>query len=408
MPDAYSAADLSRCEEALRFATEQGDWDSRVMGKVRQWVGEEMAAMVMATARLQTKARAKLGDGIWWCTERSLSQATAAQVATMKARWIRSKNVFDLCCGMGSDSSAIARCLETRTASMVSVDADPMLVAMASENVRMNVAGSQVSFRCGDVAACEIPSDSAIHIDPDRRNESGRKTRPDDYSPSWEIVCRIASRSDSAVIKLAPAAELDDEDSAHRMWISLSGTVREQTLLLGRAIESAATDLDVQLPPGGRSAVAVDSSGHVSAWSRAGHGKGQGIAAEWSQKPKAYLIDPDAAIRAAGLTESFAAESGLGLLGGPSGFLTSDEPVENGMAMCERVIWTGSCDDRKLRKTLRSLNCFPWRVKTRGVSQNPNLLEKRYRPCGEKPVTLWIGKTAKRQFAALTETQQSD
>ncbi len=99
---------LAASEEALRLATEHGQWDTAITAKLRQMVGRELAATVLATAKLQTKARAKLGDGLWWCTEKSLAQSTPRWVADVKARWLTSPIALDVCCGLGGDTIALA------------------------------------------------------------------------------------------------------------------------------------------------------------------------------------------------------------------------------------------------------------------------------------------------------------
>lgn len=405
--DLITVADLVRCEEALRLAIEHGQWDTLMTAQVRSLVGEDSAAMVMATANLQHKARAKLGDGIWWCTERSLRQSTPYQVADLKARWIGTGTIHDLCCGIGADTIAIARVQRAGDSLITAIDRDPMMAAMASENLRLSarVDHSAISIECVDVENRVIPGNNSVHIDPDRRDESGRKTRPDDYSPSWETVDEIVERCEGAIVKLAPAAEIADRAQRHRIWISLSGSVREQTLLANSSIDRASADLGLTLNEAGRSAVVVNRDGRVSHFpGEMANSSARASSAAWTKKPMMYMVDPDAAIRAAGLTESFAVKNGLQMLGGPAGFLTGEVSVDSDLAICEPVIWSGACDDRKLRKTLRSMDSYPWRVKTRGVSQNPNVLEKRYRQCGQRPVTLWIGKGNKRQYAVMTAT----
>ncbi|MCS7468319.1 methyltransferase domain-containing protein [Stieleria sp. ICT_E10.1] len=395
-----SADDLERCEDALRIASAHGTWDSDLAAKIRSLVGEDLAAVVLVSLNLQSKARAKLGEGIWWCTERSLSQATPAPVAELKARWMNSRSVLDGCCGLGADTLAIAKMVGSADVQVTAVDSDPMMVAMTRENLRMNLqpARPQVAVRHDDVAAVPIAADATVHLDPDRRDDRGRKVRPEDYSPPWAVVERILDRCAAGIVKLAPAAVIEDRPQRHRLWVSLGGSVREQTLLTGQAIDRAAACFGHPLIEASRTAVLVRPDGSAVTYTVAGDSQ----AGRRVEKPMQYLADPDAAIRAAGLTESFAGQYGYDLLGGPSGFLTGDTAIESDLAICEPVIWSGACDDRRLRKTLRSMNCYPWRVKTRGVSQNPNMLEKRYRQCGERPVTLWIGKGPRRQFAALT------
>lgn len=390
---------LRRCEDALRVAAEHGQWDTAMVAKVRSMVGEELAATVMATARLQTKARVKLGEGLWWCTERSLSQATPIQVAELKSRWLAPARVADLCCGLGGDAVAIARAVYSESEITI-VDNDTNLIEMAVENLRLNsdLPQNRLHVHAADVAEVQLPADCAIHIDPDRRSKEQRKTRPEDYSPNWDFVQRLVRERHSAIVKLAPAAELEDAQDQHRVWISLGGSVREQSLLVGEAVAQAGKDLAVDLASSAHSAISLKTDGTRSSFCpNANDGS-----AEVVDKPSEFMIDPDAAVRAAGLTESFALQNQLQMIGGPAGFLTGTQPPVGDMAICERVVWSGSCDDRKLRKTLRSMNCFPWRIKTRGVSQNPNVLEKRYRKCGEDPITLWIGAGRRRQYAVIT------
>ncbi|WP_182864848.1 hypothetical protein [Stieleria mannarensis] len=400
MPRTPSPHDLAGCEDALRMAIQHGVWDTAVAAKVRSMVGEDLAAVVLVSLNLQSKARAKLGDGIWWCTERSLRQATPASVADLKARWMHCTTVVDGCCGLGADTLAIAKACGSSNRPITAVDTDPMMVAMATENLRLNLGSipAKLDVRCDDVATFAIPGDATVHLDPDRRNDAGRKVRPEDYSPPWDVVEQVLDRCQAGIVKLAPAAEIEDRSQRHRVWISLDGSVREQTLLTASAIDRAGASLGQRLAESARSAVVLGKDGNVAVHSN--ERIDQTVARH--DKPLAYLADPDAAIRAAGLTESFADRHGYAAIGGPSGFLTGETEITGDLAICEPVIWSGACDDRKLRKTLRSMNCYPWRVKTRGVSQNPNVLEKRYRPCGERPVTLWIGKGIRRQFAALT------
>ena len=126
-----------------------------------------------------------------------------------------------------------------------------------------------------------------------------------------------------------------------------------------------------------------------------------------SEKPLSVLIDPDPSIRAAGLTEAFAHQHGFKLLGPPSGFLTCEDaklitPTTATMAVMGHVIWSGACDDRKLRREFRSRGFFPETVKVRGTDHDPAALARRYRKCGEHPVTLWIGRASDRVVAAIT------
>ena len=203
------------------------------------------------------------------------------------------------------------------------------------------------------------------------------------------------------MIKLAPATELDWQSSdqpSHRSWISLQGTVREQSLLIGDCVEQA------KLIDRGRSAYRLAADG---SWHRFAPIDGVGSPIASTDQPETWLIDPASSIRAAGLTERFAAEHSLKALGGLSGFLTGNENLlpegVAAMATIGRVVWTGSANDRKLRRELRVQGWFPETVKCRSVDQDPADLFRRYRDCGDVPVTLWIGRVGKKVYAAVTQ-----
>lgn len=388
---------LARCEDALREASAVESNDPRLNARVRELVGEECLGLVVATAQLQPKAIAKLGEGLWWATDRALQQASARRVADCKAIWFGDASVFDLCCGIGGDAIAFAE-----RGPVTGVDRDLGLIAMARENARLN---SDHANRCrfvrGDVCEFNIPSDAMLHIDPDRREGAARRTRPEDYSPTWAEVETLIDGCLGAAIKVAPAAELPERANRCRVWISLSGSVREQSLLVGevnervRSVFSIGDDVD-------RVALILKNDGGNAVFATTDREP----SCDTSGQARECMVDPDAAIRAAGLTVDFANRFGLASIGDPSGFLTGDVAELDGLATCERVLWQGSCDDRKLRKTLRQLNAFPRRVKTRGVSHDANQLERRYRDCGEKPISLWIGRASKRHYAVVTSATE--
>jgi hypothetical protein len=192
-----------------------------------------------------------------------------------------------------------------------------------------------------------------------------------------------------------PAAEF------HRCWIALSGSVREQSLLWGSVIDRAGR------VRGQRSAVVMRAD-ESFCWFAPEEGIESATPRGCTQTPL-VLVDPSPAIRAAGLTEAFANQFELGLLSGPSGFLAAENDSAlshsslESLGVIGTVRWWGSCDDRKLRKAFRAMGVFPQTIKVRGTDHDPALLVKRYRQCGDQPVTLWIGRHGSRVFAAITD-----
>ena len=386
------------CEHQIRDLAGSGPAQAKKVQDLRRQFGHELTTLLLSVTALQTNAAKKLGEtshGVWWVTDTSLQQATPWQVARLKSTWFGGLAVHDLCCGIGGDAVSLAR-----RGPLVAVDRDPLILAMAEANLAAAEV-RDVRMLCDDAARVQINAGSGVHIDPDRRVRGNRKSNPDFYQPTWAEVRSIIQDASSAVVKLAPAAEFSSKErseleESHRCWISLSGQVREQTLLVGDAITAA------KLNPGLLSAVAVDADGSAN-WFAPTRELQPPTPSDQASQPLSILVDPDPSIRAAGLTDSFARCAGLRVLGGPSGYLTGEDDDGLAMATVGRVIWSGPCDDRHLRRELRSRGFFPRVIKVRGTDHDPAVLAKRYRKCGDEPITLWMGRCGQRAFAAFTK-----
>ncbi|MGB1925792.1 MAG: hypothetical protein ACPHL6_04635 [Rubripirellula sp.] len=339
---------------------------------------------------------------LWWVNQRAFEQSTCIQVARFKAGWFADQTIHDLCSGIGGDALSFVE-----RGGVHCVERDPLVAAMASENLRSTVTTNSYCLHCCDLADYELPQKSWLHIDPDRRLGTRTSRDPMGFSPGWEEVCRRVESSEGAAVKLAPATDLPqapgvslDASNTHRMWIEFKGSVREQDLLWGGVCEVAG------VKRGERSAVILQGDGSFANF-QAPYDAGTTVESEHDLKriEGGCLVDPRAAIRAAGLTAAFAKSNRLRYLSGPSGFLfASDLPSSvRTLAAVGTVAWIGSCDDRKLRKELRLRNCYPETIKVRGNGHDPTRLVKRYRNCGDQPVRLWIGRIGRRAFAAITE-----
>ncbi len=364
-------------------------------------------AVLFDIASLQVKGIRTFGtpvveDAAWWVTRQSLQQSTHYAVAALKASWMGSSRVADLCCGLGSDLIAIAR-----RGPATGIDIDSDLLAFTAAN--LNSADVSADLYQADVTTGElarlIADAELLHIDPDRRVDGQRHTAAEDLVPDWTRVAELLQSCRGGVVKLAPATQIpgDASLSFHRTWIAASGTVREQTLIAG-AVLDAAWVREHGMKSGGRSAISI-RGGLASVFApdadldlapcRSGAGVGQ------------WIVDPDAAIRAAGLTEVFAAATRTRVVGGPSGFLTCDDPAGlqqwPEMAQVARVIDVVGCDDRKLRRWFRAHDGYPHVIKVRGGDIDPAAMGRRMNECGQSPMGLWIGRQGKRTYAAITQ-----
>lgn len=399
---------LTSCRDALAQLVDTGvapdakTPDAKKIAKLRRDLGDDLADIVLTSASLQTKSIAKFGPGIWFATDKSLQQATAWQVARLKASWFGDRPVDDLCCGIGGDAIELAR-----RGVVTAHDIDPMVCELAAANLIQSGASESSSVRQADVCSITRTPDAGVHIDPDRRQSGRRTVGPQWYMPAWNEVIEILRSTDSAIVKLAPAADVptDSIPAPHRVWISLAGSVREQTLVCGDAIDYVTTDC-TGAGIEAHHAYRVSADGSHRCFGASRHDIDHGTHANVADGPRSTLVDPDAAVRAAGLTESFARRHGLSMLNGPTGFLTGDDDdaAVGEMAVVGRILWHGSADDRKLRRQLRTMNARVETVKVRGTDHDPAKLTRRYRDTGEQLVTLWIGRCGGKVFAAITQS----
>lgn len=400
--------------------------------KLSKLYGSSWSEMVRTCLDLQSRALTKLGEGaaagdlsasplpewkhhdglpsevtFWWTTRRALEQSTHAAVAAVKAEWFADEAVHDICTGIGGDAVQFAN-----RGPVHAVERDPLTAAMAWENIRNHRSGDHAfSVHCCELADYELPPHRWVHVDPDRRVSGRKALDPDSFSPTWNDICNLIRAATGAVVKIAPATKVPDspipESEFHRAWFEIGGSVREQDLLWGEVCDRAG------FRQGERSATVIRADGSRATFqAEVTSASLDGEVMDMKQLEGCILVDPRSVVRAAGLTESFAAKFGCHLLAGPSGFLcylnnSSGMPEEmEELAAVGSVLWIGPCDDRKLRKELRARDFYPETIKVRGSDHDPVQMIKRYRECGQRPIRLWIGRLGRRVFAAMTKTQE--
>ena len=369
---------------------------------LRKQVGDVTANSLLEIAGCQRKAIAKFGDGVWMATARSLQQATDRVVANYKASMFQDLIVVDLCGGVGGDAMGFAR-----RGPVVTVDLDPLMTRMAAENLRSINAQDAIAVNADAMTYFTLNQLTSgkigLHIDPDRRPDEQRTTAPDRYSPSFDFVSAMIASSHAAIVKLAPAAQIDSFHATrhHRQWISYAGSVREQSLICGACIATAG------LTEGGCSAVRLFPGGSTAVYSPPkipGHHRPLTVEAV----PLKYIVDLDPAVRAAGLSASFANDHAFACLGDVSGFFTTDQWLfdrecgSRGLIQGFECLWSGPADMKQLRKVVRDLSLTIEVVKVRGTDHDPVNLQSALRSKAPgKPATLVIGRSTSGVYAVL-------
>ncbi len=370
-----------------------------VVLSLRRQVGESQARVLLELASLQHKAIQKFGTGVWLATVRSLQQSSTRVVADYKASLMGDRGVFDLCGGIGGDAMGFAR-----RGPVVTIDRDPTMTRMAGENLLTSSAEDAVAV-CADVVKY-LPQQKlrsanfGLHIDPDRRPGGLRTSDPAAYEPTFAAVMSMVLVADASIVKLAPAAELSDDESVpcHRQWISYAGSVREQTVLYGDCISAAyvttGTRSALRLLKDGRREVFQELTPHSS------------VESARAPSPRRYIIDFDPAVRAAGLSSAFAERHGLKSLGDPSGFFTTDNvPHDSLLMQCFECLWFGPADQKQIRKHVLGNRLQVQVVRVRGSDHDPAKLQRQLGVCNGTAVSLLIGRNANQTYAVLGKRQ---
>ncbi len=400
---------------------------------VRRSVPSDLATLLVEIASIQAKAIAKFGPGVWLATDRAIQQASDRSVARYKASLLGERFVIDGCGGVGGDAIEFAR-----RGSVVTIDRDPLMTAMAAANLAF--ASTAFEFAearppetreayTGTVAAvcCDLESyldhlplsrrDVVLHLDPDRRPDNRRVSQPAQYEPSCDRIKSLIDRASSSIVKLAPAADLDDTLAVggHRRWVSLAGRVREQMLihgeLLGESLGLA----------GQRSAVRVDRDGSFKAFSP--RRSESATSDPTASRPDEWIFDPDPAVRASGLTSALAIERDLSCIGQASGFLTGARlPSQRCLLQCYHCRWIGPADVKVIRREVKVRQWEINAIKVRGTDHDPARLMREIFPNRRKTarntpgvesgpsrhatmsgLTLLIGRVGQRAYAAIAQ-----
>ena len=370
-------------QESLRSFTANIPPTAKQILRARTEFGGQRGQEVISQFTLQTELCAKLGEPksistTWLGTKKGVQQSTDSLIAEYKAsRFPQGVPVVDFCCGIGGDSIALAR-----RGPVVAVDADRAVCRYVAHNLwAANVGSAMVVCERAERFIFSEPSKAWLHADPDRRPGDVRVSKVDYYSPSSSVVSALVRKYAGAAVKLAPVADIpaDWQEPAEREWISRGGQCRQQVAWyfgntqqsFGSEPHPFGSEMRVRLR---RATIVSENSGYESVWAEE-----SAISAAYvgdASEPKSFLYDFDSAVRAAGMTLWLAKSLGVQTLGGPAGFLTSEQSPEFGqqnerlrsrLVSAFEVLWHGAFDLGQIRDELDIRRCGTLEIKIRGV-----------------------------------------
>lgn len=371
-------ADLAGRDEPVHVAAE----------RLRKSQPASRAHLLLEQVELRRRAAVKFERATaMFFTRVGLEQSTDEWVAAHKAgrfaALANGQSVADLCCGIGGDLLALGSQFPS-----VGVDRDPISTCLAAINAEVHGLSERVSLQATEVETLDATQFSAWHLDPDRRPSGRRTTALEWSSPSLEIVDSLLAANSNAAIKLAPAADVpaDWSDRCELEWISRDRECRQLVAWHGKLAQS----------PGRRTATALSADGATSA-THAGEPNQDFEVAPLGQ----FLFDPDAAVLAAHLGGSLAAELGLYAISRGIAYLTGQNPIDSPLLGCFAVDEVMPLDLRKIADALRRRRVGRLEIKKRGVDHDPESVRKKLNLHGDDSAVLILTKLTGKHTAIV-------
>jgi hypothetical protein len=312
-----------------------------------------------------------------FCDREAAEQASHEAVSMhLAARFAGLGTVADLGCGMGGDALALAHHCH-----VLAIDRDPVRLAMLSANAEVRGLASRVTPLAADLLRWSAAPDiEAIWADPARRDGSGRRLRPEAWSPPMSRIHDLASQVGAAGIKLAPGIDtaLLPAD-AEVEFISLDREMKAAVLWTGRLARVRRT---ASVLPSRESITSADAQPRLEL-----------------RAPGRYLYDPDPTVGRAGLVETLGAMLGAWQLDERIAYLTSDHAEDSPFARRFEVHAWLPFSERGLLEVLHKLGASRVDVTRRGSPVDTNALERRLN------AALRSGATARTCTVALTRSR---
>lgn len=347
--------------------------------RLRDQYPAELVRAALTQTELRQRGTARFTRaGQMWFTPKGLEQATAEAVAEHKARRFRGA-VEDWCCGIGSDSVALAR----QGCTVTAVDLDPVCALLTSWNAAAFQVGELVSPVVADVTM-RNPEAELLHIDPDRRPGPGRRViRLEECLPPLEFLQQLPQRFKGGAMKLSPASNFGGKfEDCEIELISLHGECREATVWFGEL--AGGTPWRATVLPSGDTLAAEPLSAMTNV----------GPLEQW-------LYDPDPALVRSGLVDVLAEQLDLRRLDDAEEYLTSEQLVESPFLRPFEVLENVPNNEREIRQAVRRQGFGQVEIKCRHIPIEADQIRRRLPLSGIAPGVLIYTRQSGRARAVL-------
>lgn len=310
--------------------------------------------------RLRRAAAARFRQaGRMWFAEPLLQQASGDLLAAhCAARFAGAGHIVDFCCGLGGDTRQLARMAPVRA-----IDRSLLACTLA----RLNTLDSPHPVEVVRQEASSPEGDpDRVWIDPDRRAGGLRGGRHlSTLSPGPELLVQWMRRSTGGGLKLGPALDQRELDGllqhcpAIPEWISSGGRCRQLVVWWGACLPAEAA-------PGVRIACGAGAGWRCT-----------GVPAPWPAAGGAgdFLLEPDAAVIAAGLVGNLAVALDASPVDPRIALLRLSRPVR-APGRLYRIGGEAPFSRKRLGALLRQYGAGSLVVKVRGSAVEPRELQQ--------------------------------
>lgn len=355
------------------------------------------------------KARSKVElPQQWFWTQKLLEQASdewTAHEAALDAP-LDSPRWFDICCGAGVDTIALAK----RHGGLVSVDLDPVAVLLTRANCLMHRMDVQVMP--SQAESLTLDQDMFLHIDPDRRPDGSRTIDPTRSQPAWSWISEAVVRCRAVSLKLAPGLRIDDalqsiqDMRPHAMrWLSWDGSVRQQRWYWG--IDRWPENSKI-----------VSCGNKRKGWSHEIFGRNEfsdvesaaNLIDDASQLKSGFIADQDPGVRAAGVSRLLAQRLQASCIGDRNGYFWGANPAPHPMVHWFRILDVVPMDSKRVRAAARDCKACQWELKSRGVDIDLVAMQRQLHvdPASDQRRTFLFTRLGKQRVAILAQRLEGE
>lgn len=289
--------------------------------------------------------------------------------------------VFDLGCGLGGDTLALAQ-----AAPVVAVDRDLDRLTLCRLNANALGLEHRVHTVCADVlqAAWHLPLRAAVFCDPSRRRDHRRMRSVEEYEPPLMALMPVLASAWGAAVKVSPGVNLAEVAGleAEVEFVAVGDDLKEAVLWFGA------------FRTGRRRATVLPGPHSLTAEAEPDLDIGP---------PLAILYEPNPAVLRAGLVRTLGAALRARMLDRTIAFLSAGEPRPTPFARAYRVLDAFPFQLKRLRAYLRERGVGGLTIKKRGSAIEPEVLERQLRLRGDLAATVVLTRVMEEHFVLVVE-----